>query len=82
MLSRHAEKERSLVAKDCGWPPEGRDYDIGPWKPKNQLGQTMYDKEMAAWRQCADRIMATKFKKEDEAMTREAADAARRAGMF
>lgn len=82
LLGKHVQKERSLVANDCGRPPEERDYGIGPWKPKNQLGQTVYGKDMAAWQQCADRVMASKFSKEKEAMEREAVSAGRRAGLF
>lgn len=82
VINSQVQRERLLVAGDCGRPPEERDYDIGPWKPKNQLGQTMYNREMAAWRQCADRVMATKFKTENDAMTREALEAGKRDGIF
>lgn len=60
------DKRERLARRDCGFPPEYRDYGLERNVYENdKLATLIFTRDTEKWRECVDRVMRTKYPKEE-----------------
>ena len=82
LSKKHLDRVRALVLPDCGSMPTARDYGMREFDAsRNPTVKRLLEKDGKEWRECSERVMATKHKKQQAEMKAEIIKAGKAAGL-